>query len=61
MSKRRDKCKCGSFVVWDPNTDLKAKCRKCGTTYNVDADTVMIYWLVEEIKAERKPWVTDPR
>ena len=53
MSKRRDKCKCGKILVWDPEKDNEVKCLVCNTSYTVEADSVLIYWLEEKIDSPR--------
>jgi len=57
--KRRDKCKCGRVINWDTENNT-AKCKSCNTEYQVDCDSVLVYWLVEKIP-ERKKWRTDPK
>ena len=57
---RWDKCKCGARLHWDPYEDHEIVCGKCKTKYIMDCDTVMVYWLVEEIERS-KPYSTNPR
>lgn len=62
MSKRHDKCKCGARLTWDPHEikDQHLMCTHCGTNYRVDCDSVLVYWLVEDIR-EQKPYTTEAR
>ena len=60
MEKRWDKCKCGVKLYWDPHKDEEVVCGKCRTKYNVDCDSVLVYWLVEKIE-NYKPYRTDAR
>jgi len=57
--KKRDKCKCGKLITWDTDA-TEVKCKYCGTKYIVDCDTVMVFWLKEDVD-ERKPYTTYPR
>ena len=57
---RRDKCKCGRFIAWDTAEDNEVTCKHCGTEYEVDCDSVLVYWLVEKHKKEQ-PWQTEAR
>ena len=61
MSKRRDRCKCGKIIVWDPvDSVLEIKCEHCGRIYAVESDEIMIYWLVEKL-SPNNPWKTNSR
>ena len=61
MGDRWDKCKCGIRMYWDPHEDGdEVVCRKCGTKYGVDCDTIMVYWLEEKVE-KPKPHRTDAR
>ena len=57
---RKDKCKCGKFVNFDPQEDDEATCKHCGTKYKVDCDSRLVYWLVEVID-KKTPYKTDAR
>lgn len=57
---RRDKCKCGKFIVWDPETDNEAVCKGCKTVYTVEADSVLIYWREEKME-KQSPYKTEAR
>lgn len=56
---RRDECKCGKVIVWDTEESL-VKCKHCGTEYNVECDSVLVYWL-EEIVERKNPYTTNAR
>jgi len=49
MGKRRDKCKCGKFLSWDPHDDNEVICRHCKTKYGIESDSILVYWLKERI------------
>jgi len=59
---RRDKCKCGKYIVWEDGYDAPntVTCKHCGSKYKVEADDITVYWL-EEILTDSKPWRTDAR
>jgi len=57
--KKRDKCKCGKIIVWDTD-ESKVKCKHCGTEYEVDCDSVLVYWLTEKIGNPR-PYTTEAK
>jgi DNA-directed RNA polymerase subunit M/transcription elongation factor TFIIS len=59
MSKRRDKCKCGKYMVWDESKNI-VKCKHCNTEYSVEMDSVLVYWLEEKIQ-ETKKWTTSAK
>jgi len=50
MSKRRSKCKCGKIIAWDDEKNNLIICKHCKTTYRIDGDSVMIYWLEELVE-----------
>ena len=56
---RRDKCKCGKFFYWDTDSN-RVVCPHCETVYKVDCDSVLVYWLVEDIRRD-EPFTTDAR
>jgi len=56
---RRDKCKCGKFIIWDTNND-EVICKHCKTEYKVDCDSVLVYWLVEKIE-KKQPYQTEAK
>ena len=60
--KRRDKCKCGKFIIWDPfeSDNRLIICKYCGTEYKVDCDSILVHWLVEKQKKDQ-PWQTEAR
>lgn len=68
MKDRRDRCMCGRIIAWDEDAN-KVTCKHCGTDYEVESDSVMVYWLREIVKDnvcrhcgnDIKPYKTDPK
>ena len=58
--KRKDKCKCGVNLYWDPYEDTEVVCGACRTKYKVDCDSVLVYWLVETMETVT-PYQTEAR
>ena len=61
--KRRDPCKCGRILIWDPPEMAdkdRVTCPRCGTKYKMDCDSVLVYWL-EEVVAYTPPYRTEAR
>ena len=57
---RRDKCKCGKNIVWNPHAGKKTKCKHCQTVYKIECDSVLVYWL-QEIIDTPQPHQTEAR
>ncbi|KKN10549.1 hypothetical protein LCGC14_1035370 [marine sediment metagenome] len=49
---RHDRCKCGKFIIWDEG-DNSVICKYCGTEFKVESDSVLVYWLEENVKTKR--------
>jgi len=58
--KRRDRCKCGKWIVWEPHILDKVTCKQCGTVYNVECNSVLVYWLEEKVTTPR-PYRTEAK
>jgi hypothetical protein len=56
---RVDKCKCGRKIYYDPYSESHVTCGECKTKYKIDCDSILVYWLVEQI--ENNPWMTEAR
>jgi len=50
---RWDKCKCGTRMFWGPQKNEEVVCGKCGTRYDIECDSVLVYWLEEKIEPYR--------
>jgi len=57
---RRDKCKCGKFISWDPYSNDDVVCKHCGAKYSIECDSVLVYWLYEK-HPQKKKWQTEAR
>ena len=63
MGKRRDKCKCGKFIIWEDGYrkhDDLVTCKHCGTQYSVEDDDITVFWLEEKVLI-KKPYKTAAR
>lgn len=43
--KKRKKCTCGKFVIWETDTDIFVTCKNCNTKYEADYDISWKYYL----------------
>lgn len=60
MTVRKDRCKCGKFLTWDPCEVNDVTCKKCGTKFKVECDSVLVYWLEEDLP-RGTPFITEAR
>jgi len=53
---RRDICKCGEIIIWDIDNNI-VSCSNCKTTFKVESDSQLIYWLEESFE-NKNLWKT---
>ena len=59
---RRDKCKCGRYIVWEDgyNMSNEVTCKFCKTKYTVQSDDITVFWLEEQVLLQT-PWKTEAK